>query len=68
MTALRTTRLEEDLLFNAAKNGSSDQVVSVIAFRGMMRSEAQYTRSASSITGGQGVVEKLGLIAAFGER
>jgi len=62
MTALRTTKLEEDLMFELAKQSVGEQVISVIAFRGEIRSEAQYIRSSSSITGGQGVVNRLGLI------
>ena len=65
MTALRTTKLEEDLMFNLAKTQAAEQVISVIAFRGNIRSEAQYIRSASSITGGQGVVNRLGLIVTM---
>jgi hypothetical protein len=65
MTALRTTKLEEDLMFALAKAQTAEQVISVIAFRGNIRSEAQYIRSASSITGGQGVVQRLGLIVTM---
>ena len=65
MTALRTTKLEEDLMFNLAKQSAGEQVISVIAFRENIRSEAQYIRSASSITGGQGVVQRLGLIVTL---
>jgi hypothetical protein len=65
MTALRTTKLEEDLMFALAKQQAGEQVISVIAFRGNIRSEAQYIRSASTITGGQGVVNRLGLIVTM---
>ena len=49
-------------MFAQAKASTTEQVISVIAFRGNIRSEAQYIRSASAITGGQGVVARLGLI------
>ncbi len=66
MTSLRTTKLEEDLLFEQAKQQiGGEAVISVIAFRGNIRSEAQYIRSASSTTVGQGVVTRLGLIATM---
>ncbi|KAL4534227.1 hypothetical protein Ndes2437B_g03515 [Nannochloris sp. 'desiccata'] len=65
MTALRTTKLEEDLMFALAKQSGGEQVISAIAFRGNIRSEAQYIRSASSVTGGQGVVQRLGLIVTL---
>jgi hypothetical protein len=67
ITSLNTSRLQEDLLFQLARGLSPDQVISVIAFRGNIRSQPQYIRSAApSLTGGQGVVERLGLLVSLG--
>lgn len=67
MAALRSTKIEEDQLFDLTKALNEEQVLSVIAFRGNVRSEAQYIRSASTITGGTGIVERLGLLVTMGE-
>jgi len=67
MAALRSTKVEEDQLFDLAKALNKEQILSVIAFRGDIRSEAQYIRSTSSITGGMGIVERLGLLITLGE-
>lgn len=66
MTALRNTKVEEDQLYDYVTAATGvEQVVSVIAFRGNIRSEAQYVRSNSAITGGTGVVKGLGLIVTM---
>jgi hypothetical protein len=69
MAALRTTKQEEDQLFQLATSTAGKQpVLSVIAFRGNVRSEAHYIRSDSTtLTGGTGVVERLGLLVTLGE-
>lgn len=67
LSDLNNTKLEEDLLFQLAKSSGVDQVVSVVAFRGTVRSTPQYIRSASSTTGGQGIVSRLGLLVTMGE-
>jgi hypothetical protein len=71
LTALRTTRAEEDQLFDAAialasVNAAFKGVLSIIAFRGTLRSEVKYIRSDSTeATGGTGVVTKLALLLNF---
>lgn len=71
LTALRTTRAEEDQLFDAAialasVNAAFKGVLSIIAFRGTLRSEVKYIRSDSpETTGGTGVVTKLALLLDF---
>ena len=65
MAALRTTKAEDDQLFDLTVSKNAEQVVSVVAFHGAVRSEPRYVRSASGGTGGQGQVLELGLVATL---
>jgi hypothetical protein len=65
MAALRTTKAEDDQLFDLTVSKNAEQVVSVVAFHGAVRSEPRYVRSASGGTGGQGQVLELGLLASL---
>lgn len=71
LSVLRSTRAEEDQLFDAAialaqANSAFSKVLSIIAFRGTVRSEVKYIRSDQpSVTGGTGVVDQLALLLVF---
>ena len=76
ITAVRETRSEVDQLwaavtagtqpYNTANGNNDNQAITVVAFRGQNRSEAQYMRSNdASLTTGTGVVAQLSLMVAF---
>eukprot|EP00887_Chlorella_sp_A99_P005808 scaffold1.g5808.t1 len=65
MAALRTVRAEFDQMWNDIPL-TQKRVVSVVAFRNNVRSEARYVRSSDpKETGGTGVVESMALEAVF---
>ncbi|PRW58472.1 Armadillo repeat-containing 8 [Chlorella sorokiniana] len=68
IAAARTTRAEMTQIWKAVteKFVADDQVISVIAFRGQNRSEAQYVISNSpGRTDGTGIVQQLSLMVAW---
>uniref|UniRef100_A0A383W183 Pherophorin domain-containing protein n=1 Tax=Tetradesmus obliquus TaxID=3088 RepID=A0A383W183_TETOB len=65
LTALKTSFLEELMLTSKAPAGSP-KVISVVAFRNNVRSEARYIASFEpSVTAGTGFVPSLALLAKF---
>ena len=69
LAALRTTKQELDVLEDwVTATAGEEPVISVVAFRGSIRSEAHYIRSSSpTLTQGTGIVERLGIISTFSE-
>ena len=67
IAAVRTTRAEMDQIWQRLVAGGTDvEVVSVIAFRGQNRSEAQYIRSNVTVqTEGTGIVNQLSLLVSW---
>jgi hypothetical protein len=72
LAGVRTSRAEMDAIWRtllndvAAGSQNVQPVISVIAFRGQNRSEAQYIRSNSSLlTEGTGIVEQLSLMVSW---
>ncbi|KAL4431119.1 hypothetical protein ABPG75_006375 [Micractinium tetrahymenae] len=67
LVGLRATRAEIDQIWKQVLTSMQDSpVISVIAFRGQNRSEAQYIRSNSSTeTQGTGIVQQLSLMVSW---
>lgn len=67
LAAVRTTKAEEDVLWDPIQGVQKTEVLSVITFRGQNRSDPRYIRSNSAAqTGGTGIVQQTSLIIGFG--
>lgn len=67
LAAVRTSEEEETQLLAYATAENKPQVLTVIAFRNNLRSEARYVRSQSPESGGTGTVEKMAILLQMGE-
>jgi hypothetical protein len=68
LTVLKTT-FPEELQLTTHTRADAPLLISAVAFRGAVRSEARYVVSgAPALTGGTGFMATLSLMARFGER
>lgn len=66
MAAIRTTKAEEDVLWDPILGLQQTEVLSVIAFRGQNRSDPRYIRSNNAgQTSGTGIVQQMSLLIGF---